>query len=222
MQPISEQSSVVERAADQIRAEILTGTLEPGERLVQTRVAAALRISRGPVREAFKLLRAEGLLVEEHLRGTHVIDLSARDVREIYDLRAGLESRAAKLLAGRLDERRTATLRRLVARIEQAAAAHDIPRMSQFDLEFHTAVVRMTGNNRLFQAYRRDVPLLRTLISFDERVYVSLTEIVREHPPLIDALATPDGAAAAALFEAHVERARDLVAGYIGSLGASS
>ena len=88
-----------EEAADQIREEILAGRLGQGERLVEVRIADALNISRGPVREAFKLLRAEGLLNEEQNRGTYVVQLSSDDVREIYDLRAAIESRAAKLLA---------------------------------------------------------------------------------------------------------------------------
>ena len=72
-------------------------------------IAEALNISRGPVSEAFKLLRAEGLLREERNRGTYVVRLSSADVHEIYDLRAAIESRAAKLLAraGRPDDLET-------------------------------------------------------------------------------------------------------------------
>ena len=60
-------------------------------------------MSRGPVREAFKLLRSEGLLLEEPRRGTFVVSLSADDVLEIYSLRAAIEGRAARLLAGKKD-----------------------------------------------------------------------------------------------------------------------
>jgi len=97
MRPLRSRRPLAEEAADQIRDEILAGRLGQGERLVETRIAEALNISRGPVREAFKLLRAEGLVREERNRGTYVVSLSSADIHEIYDLRAAIESRAAGL-----------------------------------------------------------------------------------------------------------------------------
>ena len=73
MRPLRARKPLAEEAADQIREEILAGRLGQGERLVEVRIADALNISRGPVREAFKLLRAEGLLNEEQNRGTYVV-----------------------------------------------------------------------------------------------------------------------------------------------------
>ena len=69
MRPLRARKPLAEEAADQIRQDILAGRLGQGERLVELRVATALNISRGPVREAFKLLRAEGLLQEEGSTG---------------------------------------------------------------------------------------------------------------------------------------------------------
>ena len=73
-----------------------------------------LNDSRGPVREAFKLLRSEGLLQEEPRRGTFVVSLSADDGRELYSLRAAIERRAARLLAGRKDPAASSQLRALL------------------------------------------------------------------------------------------------------------
>ena len=96
--PIEAPRSLAGDAADRIREEILAGGFRPGDHLVEAKIAEQLSISRGPVREAFKLLRAEGLLKEEPRRGTFVVSLSADDVREIYELRAALESAAGRLL----------------------------------------------------------------------------------------------------------------------------
>ena len=85
--------------ADQIRDEILSGRLPSGQRLVEAKIAGTLDVSRGPVREAFKLLCAEGLLEEEPRRGMYVVSLTPDDIREIYDLRSAIEGRAAQLLA---------------------------------------------------------------------------------------------------------------------------
>src|SRR6202043_1796297 len=97
--PLDARRSLAEDAVELLRHEILSGRFRQGEHLVETKIAQQLRVSRGPVREAFKLLRAEGLVKEEPRRGMFVVSLSARDAREIYELRAAIEGRAAQLLA---------------------------------------------------------------------------------------------------------------------------
>ncbi len=99
LQPLEAPRSLAEDAADRIREQILGGGFRQGEHLVEARIAEQLNVSRGPVREAFKLLRAEGLLLEEPRRGTFVVSLAPNDVREIYGLRAAIEGRAARILA---------------------------------------------------------------------------------------------------------------------------
>ena len=91
--PLTAPRSLAEDAADRIREQILSGGFSQGEHLVEAKIAEQLAISRGPVREAFKLLRSEGLLNEEPRRGTFVVSLSTDDVRDIYGLRAALEGR---------------------------------------------------------------------------------------------------------------------------------
>jgi len=82
MKPIDSQPPLYLRAADIIRGEILSGRMRSGDRLVETRLAADLGISRAPVREALKLLRAEGLVGEEPNRGAFVTSLSDADIIE--------------------------------------------------------------------------------------------------------------------------------------------
>ena len=145
MRPLRSRRPLAEEAADQIRDEILAGRLGQGERLVETRIAEALNISRGPVREAFKLLRAEGLLREERNRGTYVVRLSSADVHEIYDLRAAIESRAAKLLARAGRPADLEALNKALDELEQAADRGDVSAVSRTDLAFHETVCRLTG-----------------------------------------------------------------------------
>src|SRR4249919_4163351 len=113
LQPLQAPRSLAEDAADRIREQILAGGFTQGEHLVEARIAEQLNVSRGPVREAFKLLRSEGLLQEEPRRGTFVVSLSADDVREIYGLRAAIEGRAARLLVRANDPIARAGLRAL-------------------------------------------------------------------------------------------------------------
>jgi DNA-binding GntR family transcriptional regulator len=188
------------------------------EHLVESKIAQQLKISRGPVREAFKLLRAEGLVEEEPRRGTFVVRLESADVLEVYQLRAAIEGRAARLLAASPDPLVLAELRALVDRIDDAVSAGDPARVSRADLDFHEALCRLSGNSRLLEVFTRYIAVLRALLRLDERVYSSADEIALQHRPLLEAIETGDADRAAAALEHHCVQAGDLIAGYIDSL----
>src|SRR3954447_19272400 len=84
-------SSLVELTVNRLRREILAGSLVPGERLVEEQVTRRFGISRAPLREALRLLGQQGLV--EHLprRGVRVVELSPRDIDELFSLRDALE-----------------------------------------------------------------------------------------------------------------------------------
>lgn len=85
--PLRRAETLSDRTTELLRERILAGDFGLGERLVEARIARQLQISRGPVREALRQLRAEGLVREEPRRGSFVADLTIDDIREIYDLR---------------------------------------------------------------------------------------------------------------------------------------
>ena len=219
LKPLKAPKSLAEDAADQIREQILGGGFRQGDHLVETRIAEQLRISRGPVREAFKLLRAEGLLQEEPRRGSFVVRLSPDDVREIYGLRAAIEGRAARLVATAGDPSTISRLGGLLDRIDAAVGRDDAAAVFAADLAFHEELVRAGGNARLHEVFTRYVPTLRALLRLDERVYRSLDDIAMEHRPLVDAIARGDASAAASLAEEHCDHAGELISSYIESLG---
>lgn len=221
MKPLKTRRLLAEHVADRIREAILAGRLHQGERLVEARFAEQLGVSRGPLREAFKLLRAEGLVREEPHRGTFVTSLTGGDVREIDDLRAAIEGRAAKLLAdaGRPADMRA--LRRLLDDVEDAAHRADARATAEADLAFHDAVRKLCNNRRLHDVFVRHVPLLQSLMKLDEQLYGTLDDAAFEHEPMVAAITDGEADLAAERFEAHIDRARDLVAAYLdGRAGA--
>lgn len=218
LRPLEAPRSLAEDAADRIREQILAGGFGQGEHLVEARIAQQLNVSRGPVREAFKLLRAEGLLLEEPRRGTFVVSLASEDVREIYGLRAAIEGRAARLLASSADRAALSQLRSLLTEIEKAARAGDAAAVYQGDLAFHDALCRLSGNARLHEVFARYVPMLRALLRLDERVQESLEVIAAQHRPLVEALEAGDVAAAVARAEEHCDQAGELIASYLAAL----
>jgi GntR family transcriptional regulator, gluconate operon transcriptional repressor len=203
LKPLQPTRSLAEDAADMIREQILGGGFEQGDHLVEARIAEQLNVSRGPVREAFKLLRAEGLLEEEQRRGTFVVTLAPADVREIYGLRAAIDPTA------------TAELRGLLNDMDAAVRSGDAAAVFRCDLAFHDGLCRLAGNDRLHEVFLRHVPMLRALLRLDERVYRSLDEVANEHLPLVEAIEAGAPDAAARIAEAHCDHAGDLISAYI-------
>lgn len=218
LRPIDGPRSLAEDAADRIREQILGGGFRQGDHLVESKIAQQLKISRGPVREAFKLLRAEGLVEEEPRRGTFVVRLETADVREVYEVRAAIEGRAARLLATSADPLALAELRALVDRIDDAVRAGDPARVSRADIDLHEALCRLSGNSRLLEVFLRYIPVMRALLRLDERVYSSADVIALQHRPLLEAIEARDADRAASLSEEHCDQAADLIVAYIDSL----
>jgi GntR family transcriptional regulator, gluconate operon transcriptional repressor len=212
LRPLAAPRSLTEDAADRIREQILSGGFGQGEHLVEAKIAEQLNISRGPVREAFKLLRAEGLLNEEPRRGTFVVSLTAQDVRDIYGLRAALEGRAARLIARSRDPAALARLRELADDIDREVASDDGIAASRADLAFHQGLCELCGNSRIHEVFMRYVPTLRGLLRLDEQVVGSLDVISSQHRPLVAAIESGEEELAAQLLREHAEQAGHLIA----------
>jgi DNA-binding GntR family transcriptional regulator len=150
------------RVADVLRSHITEGRLQPGTRLSEEDLGAALGVSRNTLREAFRLLTHEGLLVHEFNRGVFVRRLSNDDVRDLYRFRRILEcgairhARESGLAPGGLDAVR-------VAVEEGEAAAHETRwvDVGTANMHFHQAVAALAGSPRIDQAMRHVLAELR-------------------------------------------------------------
>lgn len=207
---------LAEDAAGILRERILAGGLVRGTHLVEARIAAQLGVSRGTVREAFGMIAAEGLIVEGSRRGAFVVSLTDADIREIYDVRAAVEGRAAQLIAGSRSSVVLDELEAIIVAMDAAARAGDVAAVRRHDLEFHERVCILSGNRRLHEVFLRYVPALQTLIRHDDRLDFDGEATAAQHRPLLAALrdATPEAAGRA--FQRHCDEARDLVAPYFG------
>jgi DNA-binding GntR family transcriptional regulator len=207
LRPIDTGRPLAEDAADRIREQVLMGGYRQGQHLVEATIADQLQISRGPVREAFKMLRAEGLLTEQPRRGTFVVSLTPQDVRDIYGLRAAVESAAARLLCREGDVAAVAELDDAVEAIGRAAAEGDAADVARADLAFHEQLCRLSGNARLLETFHRYVPALRGLLRLDERVMPSVDDVADQHRPVVAAIRAGDEDEAVRLVTEHVDEA---------------
>ena len=154
------RTSLGDSTADLIRERIFAGTFGPGSRLVEADLARQLQTSRAPVREALAMLRAEGLAREEPGRGTYVASLGRRDIEEIYEVRAGLESVAARLIIERNDGSALTALDRALGEMRRVAATGDRRAFADADIALHGELCAQSGNGRLMRAWTDDLERL--------------------------------------------------------------
>lgn len=215
MRPLS-SPTLAEQTVDLIRKRILGGGFARGERLVETKLANQLQISRGPIREALKQLATEGLVREEPRRGTFVTAPTAKDVRDVYDLRAAIEARAARLVIRQRDPQALEVLRRAFERLRGAVRREDLRELVRFDFKFHETLCRVSGNGRLHEVFVRNASVLRVLIQLEEgQFYRSFDEVERQHVELLASIESGDEAKAEALVVRHLEDARDRLLTYL-------
>jgi DNA-binding GntR family transcriptional regulator len=141
-----QKRSLREQALAALRAAITSGELVPGRHLVETELSEMLQISRGTLREALRQLEQEGLLSAGPRGRLSVRHLDAKEIRDIYSVRAALESLAARTLC-ELPDRQHA-IASLKTAIEAMAAAEmaSMQERVESDLEFHRTLCRLTGN----------------------------------------------------------------------------
>jgi DNA-binding GntR family transcriptional regulator len=212
LEPLEPRATLAHTTADALRERILSGHFAPGERLVEAEIARQLGISRGPVREAMAKLREEALVRDEPHRGWFVSELTADDIREIYELRSAIEARAARLIIERDDAAAFAELGALFDRLREAAKADDRDRFAQLDYEFHETLTRLSGNRRLHRVFVNQAGFLRTLLRLEITTqYESLDGILSEHEHLLKEIQSRDRARAEAACELHLEQAGERV-----------
>lgn len=190
-------------AANEIRRAILSGDLAPGERLKQEQLAADLQVSRIPVREALRVLEAEGLIETRPGRGSMVIEVTRDDALEVLTVRATLESLAARLAAERGTAEAIAELREAVVEGKNASASGDHVTASSAHTRFHLDLARAGGNSHLHAE-------LEFLPTKTEWIVSSLLQARseyswQEHEAILDAVENGDADLAERLMRLHSE-----------------
>ena len=136
--------ALYEEVAELLRQRIFARELEPGSWIDELRIAEALGISRTPLREALKVLAAEGLVTMKVRRGAYVTEVSDKDLADVYHLLALLESDAAGVVAQRASDAELAELQGLHAELE--AAADDRNRFFALNERFHMRLLEIASN----------------------------------------------------------------------------
>jgi DNA-binding GntR family transcriptional regulator len=152
--------SVADQVASVLRQRILNGELRPGTPLQEVPLSASLGVSRNTMREATRILSLEGLLKRSIHRGVAVSQLSLKDVQEIYHLRRMLEIPAVLAAKPNHSDIRP-ELQNALEGYEAAVRGRDWVRAVEFDMQFHTLLIRFHHNRRLESFYQRVIGELR-------------------------------------------------------------
>lgn len=199
-----------------IEALVLNGAITAGQRVNELQLAAELKVSRGPVREALRALENSGLLVAIPNRGVFVREVKLEDALDLYEIRAGLASVAGKLLARRITSSQIAKLKTAFKRMEKARLARDVTAYYAGNLAFHSMIIEFADNPRLTamsEAVRNELQL------YLHNAFVGagpMKESQAEHRAILDALIQGDARAAGAAFESHVLSGKQRMLEFLG------
>lgn len=205
-------SSLASAAQAELERMILDGELAPGGKLTEMALAARLGISRGPLREAFRMLEEAGLVRTEKNRGVYVRDIPIDEAIEIFDLRAAMDELVGRRLAEHITPLQLKEARALVDAMERAVKAGDVHGYHLLNLAFHDRLVEMAGNRKLSAIYRKlikELSLFRRLNLEGPDASSVLPISAGEHRAIVKAIGSGDAEAAGrAMFE-HVMQSKE-------------
>ncbi|MFI6656186.1 FCD domain-containing protein [Streptomyces sp. NPDC050523] len=200
MTKIEPLGAIRERVLAGLRQEIISGTLRPGDRLVERELADRFGVSRVPVREAIRALVAEGFVHFETPRRAVVRRLTRQDVQELFELREALEVYAAGLAASRATPEELAQVEKLLDLAATATGAGDAEAITDVNSRLHDRIVAMAGNSLLTEALEPVDGRLRWMTRRNEE----WPHLLVEHRELYEAIASGDPERARAQALAHV------------------
>jgi len=201
--------------AQRLRSLIIEGGIAPGQKLNERELAEQLAVSRTPLREALKLLTAEGLV--EHLpnRGVIAAQLSAEDVAHAFEVMAALEGLSGELACARISDEELAELQALNYEMRAQHARRDLPAYYRLNAQIHQAINRAARNPVLSEIYDRlnaRLQALRFSSNFDTEKWDAA---VRDHDAMIEALLARDGARLRRILVSHMQHKLDVVLAHL-------
>jgi phosphonate utilization transcriptional regulator len=202
-------ASLSSAAQQEIERMILDGEIGPGSKLTEAWLSERLGVSRGPIREAFRMLEESGLVRQEKNRGVFVRDIPLEEALEIYDLRAAMDELVGRRLAETITPEQLKTARAIVERMDVAARAGDSDAYHLLNLDFHDALVGFTGNRKLAAVYRRLVKELALFRRRNLRDQQLLPHSAAEHRGILKAIVSGDPEQAGRTMFDHVMESRE-------------
>jgi phosphonate utilization transcriptional regulator len=202
-------NSLTMAVQQEVERAILAGEYVPGSKLNEAALALKLGVSRGPVREAFRMLDEAGLVRTEKNRGVFVRDIPIDEAIEIFELRATMEELVGRRLAAQMTTQQQQETEAVVHAMEDAVKDGDSHAYHLLNLQFHDLLVEMAGNRKLATTYRKlvkEISLFRRLNLAGQNV---LPESAHAHWAILEAIKSGDPEIAGRTLFDHAMQSRD-------------
>jgi DNA-binding GntR family transcriptional regulator len=197
--------SLHDEVASRVRDMIIEGSLAPGARIYEEQLAKTLGVSRTPMREALKTLASEGLIELAAARGALVRRFSPKDVRDMLDVLAVLESWGAPHAGKAASDEQIAELRALHDRMVGFFQAGDRLEYYKLNQDFHSGVLRLSGNAALQSAHLAIQARLKRIRYIGNSEPQKWKDAMAEHEEMIRRLEARDAEGLAAILALHME-----------------
>ncbi|MEE0516122.1 MAG: GntR family transcriptional regulator [Emergencia sp.] len=197
--------SLTDEIADIVRERILKGEYRIGEKIKENQIATELKVSRTPIREAFKQLENEGLIDYIPNRGCFAKGFTRQDIEDIYAVRKALEVLAVEWAVNRIDDEQLAELQRQSDLMEFYTTRKDSKRVLEINADFHDIIYNAAGSRfmaQVLRSYKEYIEQTRKVLYYEQDC---LTDIFSEHREILEAIKRRDSAGAKAAMARHLE-----------------
>jgi len=201
---VAEPVSLKDKAYNAIKGAILALKLKPGDPLVESDLAQQLGISKTPVRDALLELEREGFVTKILFKGTYVTEITLKDVRQVFQVRAVLEGLAARLAAPLFSAEELEEAEKILAAAEAALAEGDIVLCSEHGRRFHNLIINKADNQRLQSITRNLDDHLQRFRLLSDQISGRLNKSLKEHRKVLEALRRRDPIAAEKAMQGHL------------------
>ncbi len=194
-----------------LRDAIVSGDLKPGERLMEVTLAEKMGVSRTPVREAVRRLEVEGLVTMTPRKGTHVAELSVKDIMDVLEVRAALDKLATELAASRIRQDSMRQLESVHKQYITHLQKENLQGAIKKDVEFHEIIYHASGNNKLMNVaanLREQVYRFRVLYMRD---FSNAEDVLQEHEQILKSLSEKDSLKAGQLAQEHIVHQQETI-----------
>jgi DNA-binding GntR family transcriptional regulator len=206
--PIITAEGLSRSIAEQLKQLIYAGEFKAGDRLNEAALAARMGTSRGPIREAIRILTGTGLVTPVVNRGVFVRQVSIREMLEIYDLRALVFGFAAQRAAENITDEHRRQFESLLEGMEQASQCGDSNSYYELNLQFHALILQLANSTRAHQLYDSYVKELHLYRRQNFNTPGNMRRSNVEHRKIYEAIAKGNAAKAKAAAEEHIQAGR--------------
>ena len=205
------RAALHQQVAHRLRQMLVENRIPPGAKLNERELSDELNVSRTPLREAIKMLAAEGLVELLPNRGAIAVDLTELDILNTFEVMAGLEAQSGELAAQRVTDAELAEIKAMHYEMLAAYTRRDLPAYYRLNASIHNAINLAAKNPILTATYQQVNARLQALRFRSNQDGEKWSAAVKEHEQMINALTARDAVAMRAVLMSHLFNKRDVV-----------